>query len=117
MLRPGALYRAGRRRIRLPALALEPTPRFDGIDDRASVAESSMCGDIAHTAVAVDQNAEPERHNKGISHALSSCMPITPKTDHQPGGKAALFATGINRNSLPIPRLSADTASRSALMT
>jgi hypothetical protein len=32
-------------------------------------------------------------------------MRITPKTDHQLGGKAALFATGINRISLPIPNL------------
>jgi hypothetical protein len=32
-------------------------------------------------------------------------MRITPKTDHQPSGKAALFATGINRISLPIPNL------------
>jgi hypothetical protein len=80
-------------------------PRFDGIDDRACVAEPSMCGGIAHTADAANQNAEPQRHNKGISHALSSCMRITPKTDHQPGRKAALLATGINRISLPIPSL------------
>jgi hypothetical protein len=64
-----------------------------------------MCGGIAHTAVAVDQNAELERHNKGISHALSSCMGITPKTDHQPGGKTAFFAASINRISLPIPKM------------
>jgi hypothetical protein len=64
-----------------------------------------MCDGIAHTAVAVDQNAEPQRHNKGISHALSSCMRTTPKTDRLSAENQPFFASGINRISLPIPIL------------
>src|SRR5258708_34161738 len=74
------------------------------MDDRAFVAESSMCGGIARTAVAVGQNAEPKRHNRGISHAWSSCMRITPKADRLSEGKPVFSAISINRISLPIPK-------------
>jgi len=46
----------------------------DASDDRAFSGGLSMCAGIARTVDDVDQTVEPERRNKEISHAWSSCM-------------------------------------------
>ncbi len=65
----------------------------------------STCVGIAHTADAADQNAEPGRHSRGISHVWNSCMRITPNTALLSDGKSAFRTPSINRISLPIPKL------------
>ena len=77
----------------------------DGPGDRASSGESSTCAGIASTADAADQTAEPEHHNRGISHVWSSCMRITSNTALLPDGKPAFCTLSVNRISLSIPEL------------
>jgi hypothetical protein len=78
---------------------------FGGPGDRVSSGGSSTCEGIAHTADAVGQTAEPERRNRGISHAWISCMRISPHSALLSDGKPALQTQFINRISLPIPDL------------
>jgi hypothetical protein len=78
---------------------------FDVPGDHASSGGWSTCADIARTADAADQSAEPEHHNRGISHVWSSCMRITPHTNVPSDGKPVSGTLGINRISLPIPKL------------
>ena len=77
----------------------------DGPGDRASSGGSSTCAGIAHIADAADQTAEPERHNRGISHVWSSYMRITSNTALLSDGRTAFRMLSINRISLPIPKL------------
>jgi len=80
-------------------------PGSDEPGDRASSGGSSMCAGIARIADAADQTAEPERHNRGISHVWSSYMRITPNTALLSDGRTAFCTLSINRISLPIPKL------------
>ena len=78
---------------------------FDESDARASSGGSSMCAGIARTVADADQTVESERHNKGISHAWSSCMRDNSKPTVRTAGKAAFRTLGVNGLSLPIPKL------------
>ena len=77
----------------------------DEMGDPASSDGLSTCVGIAHTAAAAAQNAEPERHNRGISHVWSSYMRITPNTALLSDGRTAFCTLSINRISLPIPKM------------
>jgi hypothetical protein len=77
----------------------------DEMGDPASSDGLSTCVGIAHTAAAAAQNAEPERHNRGISHVWISCMRITSDPAPLPDGEPVFHILSVNRISLPIPNL------------
>ena len=77
----------------------------DEMGDLASSGGLSTCAGIARTGAAVAQTAEPERHNRGISHVWSSYMRITPNTALLSDGRTTFCTLSINRISLPIPNL------------
>ena len=77
----------------------------DGPDDPASSGGPSTCAGIARIADAADQTAGPEHHNRGISHALSSCMRITSSPETLCVVKSSVVMRNLNRISLPIPKL------------
>ena len=77
----------------------------DESGDRASVGERSTCVGTECTAVAADQTDELGHHNKGISHAWSSCMRISSNCILLPQEKSAFCMLSVNRISLPIPNL------------
>lgn len=77
----------------------------DEMGDPASSGGLSTCVGIAHTAAAVAQTAEPERHNRGISHVWISYMRITSDPAPLSDGKPVFHTLGINRISLSIPNL------------
>jgi hypothetical protein len=76
----------------------------DASDDRASSDELSMCAGTARTVADVLQTVEPERRNKEIPHAWSSCMRNSSKPAVRTAGKTAFRTLGVNRISSPIPK-------------
>jgi len=77
----------------------------DEMGDLASSGGLSTCAGIARTGAAAAQTAEPERHNRGISHVWISCMRITSDPALSPEEESTLQSLSVNRISLPIPKL------------
>lgn len=77
----------------------------DEMGDLASSGGLSTCAGIARTGAAAAQTAEPERHNRGISHVWISCMRITSDLALSPEGESTLQSLSVNRISLSIPKL------------
>jgi hypothetical protein len=85
---------------------------FDGTGDRAFSDVSSTCAGIARTGAAADQSAEPERHNRGISHAWNSCMRISSNPALLSDGKTRLSHVQSQQNFFTHPQFATLNAGR-----